>query len=162
MVTNFHSFNWQDHRGKHAIVLNFGIVSKLLLNKLTKQQKDGLINKQWHLSHLCGNWLCLNPAHTTVELGSVNITRNNCFSHRSGCAHNPPCLKDKKVALDTDGRIVDLTAAVEVGQSQASAGPFEWGDWRQGFDEEDEFMVVEDIEGFESTAASITGDDILV
>jgi hypothetical protein len=103
----FFSFTWQDRRGKHAIVLNFGIVSKLLLNKLSKQQIDGFISKQWHLSHLCGNWICLNPAHTTVEPGSVNISRNSCFAHRSGCGHTPQCIKDLKVALGADGKLVD-------------------------------------------------------
>lgn len=43
-------FNWQDRNGKHSLVLNFGIVSKLVNYKMTKQQKDGFINKQWHLS----------------------------------------------------------------------------------------------------------------
>jgi hypothetical protein len=43
-------FNWKDRNGQHSLVLNFGIVSKLINYKMTKQQKDGFINKQWHLS----------------------------------------------------------------------------------------------------------------
>lgn len=61
------------------------------------------INKKWHLSHLCGNWTCVNPGHTTVEPGNVNISRNNCFSHRGGCLHDPKCMKEKKVNLGANG-----------------------------------------------------------
>ncbi|KAH6706473.1 hypothetical protein BKA61DRAFT_139384 [Leptodontidium sp. MPI-SDFR-AT-0119] len=98
-------FAWSDKDGKHSIYLNYGIVVKLINYKMTKHQQDGFINKQWHLSHLCGNWTCLNPAHTTVEPGRTNISRNTCFSHRSGCLHTPKCLKDKKVALGADGKL---------------------------------------------------------
>src|SRR6266536_2788261 len=106
------TFVWQDHIGKHSLRLNYGIASKLANHKMNKQQKDGFINKQWHLSHLCGNWTCLNPAHTTVEPGNINLSRNNCFSHRSGCLHTPPCMKDKKVPLGPDGKLVDHSGSV--------------------------------------------------
>ncbi|XMA15048.1 hypothetical protein WAI453_007839 [Rhynchosporium graminicola] len=100
-------FAWKDCGGKHSIALNYGIAVKLINFQMTKQQQDGFINKQWHLSHLCGNWTCLNPVHTTVEPGPVNINRNSCFSHRSGCLHSPKCLKNKKVALGADGKLID-------------------------------------------------------
>lgn len=138
------------------------MVSKLLLDKLTKQQKDGFISKQWHLSHLCGNWTCLNPAHTTVEPGAMNVSRNNCFSHRSGCGHNPQCMKDKKVFLDANGKQVDPTAPVHaVGSkaSQASAGHIYWDDWRNDFDVGEDFMGMDDMGESESIGTSTTGDD---
>jgi hypothetical protein len=119
--------------------------------QLTKQQKDGFISKQWHLSHLCGNWTCLNPAHTTVEAGSVNISRNNCFSHRSGCGYTPQCIKDRKVPLGADGRQVNPMAPTVNEGSQAMAEQIDWDDWRQDFDDE-EFMVVDDTAGSESMA----------
>ncbi|KAF7877268.1 hypothetical protein EAF04_000951 [Stromatinia cepivora] len=97
------TFYWQDHNGKHSLNLNFGIVSKILFHTMTKMQQDGFINKKWHLSHLCGNWTCLNPNHTTVEPGNVNSGRNNCFSHRGGCLHIPKCMKEKKVNLGANG-----------------------------------------------------------
>ncbi|TGO41708.1 hypothetical protein BHYA_0017g00170 [Botrytis hyacinthi] len=97
------AFSWQDHNGKHSLVLNFGIASKILFHAMTKRQKDGFINKKWHLSHLCGNWTCLNPNHTTVEPGNVNISRNSCFSHRGGCSHEPKCMKEKKANLSAKG-----------------------------------------------------------
>ncbi|KAB8298823.1 hypothetical protein EYC80_000990 [Monilinia laxa] len=97
------SFYWQDRNGRHSIALNFGIVSKILFHAMSKLQRDGFINKKWHLSHLCGNWTCLNPSHTTVEPGNVNISRNNCFSHRGGCLHDPNCMKEKKVNLGANG-----------------------------------------------------------
>lgn len=45
------SFSWQDRKGKHNLVLNFGIVSKILFHTMTKLQKDGYVNRKWHLSH---------------------------------------------------------------------------------------------------------------
>jgi hypothetical protein len=143
------SFTWQDRKGKHTIVLNYGIVSKLIYRKLTKRQKDGLINRCWHLSHLCGNWTCLNPAHTTVELGSVNISRNNCFSHRSGCHHKPPCMKEKKVYLGADGKLFDLNSSTQV---VSTSGKINQDDWAVTFDDGDDFTM-EDAEDAESVAA---------
>jgi hypothetical protein len=142
-------FIWQDRNGKHTLVLNYGIASKLVNYKMTKQQKDGFINKQWHLSHLCGNWTCLNPAHTTVEPGSVNISRNNCFSHRSGCFHSPQCMKDKKVSLGADGKLVDHSASMFSDVGPNAAG--DWDDWSiQGFDDGDASTTMVDFESSKS------------
>ncbi|KAH8786424.1 hypothetical protein F5882DRAFT_518183 [Hyaloscypha sp. PMI_1271] len=153
-------FNWNDRHEKHSLVLNFGIASKLANYKMTKQQKDGFINKQWHLSHLCGNWTCLNPAHTTVEPGNVNISRNNCFSHRSGCLHNPPCMKDKKVPLGADGKLVDHTASISINSGPIDIG--EWDDWSaQGFDDGDDFVVDND-EDSEFPAYHNNGDSVVI
>jgi hypothetical protein len=118
------SFSWTDEKGLHAVYLNFGIVHKLLHRTMTKRQRDGFITKGWHRSHRCGNWTCLNPEHTTVEPGVVNISRNFCFSHRSGCNHDPPCLKDKKVALLRNGMTLDSAMAGATADStwQASEG----------------------------------------
>lgn len=132
------SFSWQDRKGKHSIVLNYGVVSKLVFHKMTKQQKDGFINKQWHLSHLCGNWTCLNSAHTTVEPGSVNISRNNCFSHRSGCSHTPPCMKDRKVSLGADGKPVNHSLHNE-GLMKGKVVD-DWDDWTPHFDDGEDSM----------------------
>ena len=149
-------FNWTDRHGKHSLVLNFGIACKLVNYKMTKQQKDGFINKQWHLSHLCGNWTCLNPAHTTIEPGNVNISRNNCFSHRSGCLHNPQCMKDKKVPLGADGKLVDHSASMA--SSYAPNDGDDWDDWSvQGFDDGDEFSMVD--ENNESEVTGYKGDE---
>lgn len=137
-------FIWQDHRGKHSLVLNYGIVSKIINYKLTKQQKDGFINKQWHLSHLCGNWTCLNPTHTTVEPGSINISRNNCFSHRSGCHHEPKCMKDKKVSLAPDGKPVNHNASYTRGEATQQAVD-NWDDWSmQSFDDGEVSILIDD------------------
>ncbi|KAG4441889.1 hypothetical protein IFR05_002630 [Cadophora sp. M221] len=140
------TFTWKDKDRKHSIDLNYGIVVKLINYKMTKHQQDGFINKQWHLSHLCGNWTCLNPAHTTVEPGSTNVNRNSCFSHRSGCLHSPKCLKDKKVALGADGKLADhsdhfIRGSQIVGQSDDWSGPLL-------LDDEDIFM--DDFEDSES------------
>jgi len=102
-------FTWKDTRGQHYVTLNFGLAAKIVDRKLSKEQKDGWVRRGWHLSHLCGNWTCVNPRHATVEPGAVNLARNNCFSHRSGCGHEPPCMKEKKVALGLDGRILDAS-----------------------------------------------------
>jgi hypothetical protein len=116
---------------------------------MNKQQKDGFINKQWHLSHLCGNWTCLNPAHTTVEPGNINLSRNNCFSHRSGCLHTPPCMKDKKVPLGPDGKLMDHSGSMR-SDAQAQAAD-DWDDWRaQGLDDGDDDTMETDHEDADS------------
>ncbi|KAF8859930.1 hypothetical protein BDZ45DRAFT_339299 [Acephala macrosclerotiorum] len=137
-------FAWQDHRGKHSLVLNYGIVSKIVNYKMTKQQKDGFINKQWHLSHLCGNWTCLNPTHTTVEPGGINISRNNCFSHRSGCHHEPKCMKDKKVSLAPDGKPINHSTSYTRGEATQQAVD-NWDDWSmQSFDNGEVSILIND------------------
>ncbi|KUJ13719.1 uncharacterized protein LY89DRAFT_146082 [Mollisia scopiformis] len=148
-------FTWQDHRGKHSLVLNYGMVSKIVNFKLTKQQKDGFINKQWHLSHLCGNWTCLNPRHTTVEPGKINISRNNCFSHRSGCLHDPKCLKEKKVPLAPDGKPIDHDASTGQGASQKPVE--DWDEWAMhSFDDGEVSVLIDDQD---ETEFAMNGED---
>lgn len=142
-------FTWKDKDGKHSLVLNYGIVVKLVNYQMTKQQQDGFINKQWHLSHLCGNWTCLNPAHTTVEPGHVNISRNNCFSHRSGCLHTPKCLKDKKVALGADGKLVDHSEQAARGSQESD----QWDDWSSPLLVDDNDSMMDDYDDLESIVA---------
>jgi hypothetical protein len=154
-------FNWKDRNGKHSLVLNFGIASKLVNHKMTKQQKDGFINKQWHLSHLCGNWTCLNPTHTTVEPGKVNIGRNNCFSHCSGCLHHPPCMKDKKVALGADGRLVEHMNSFASNIRPVNIA--DWEDWSaQGFNDGDDFTMIDDNEDLEFPADENGGNSFVI
>ncbi|KAH6665477.1 hypothetical protein B0J14DRAFT_569080 [Halenospora varia] len=129
-------FRWNGDGKTHSLVLNYGIVVKLLYNTMTKQQQDGFIYRQWHLSHLCGNWTCLNPRHTTVEPGAVNLSRNNCFSHRAGCLHKPACLKELKMPLGTDGKIVDQKET-----TRSTTHPEKFDDWATNtFVEEEELM----------------------
>jgi len=154
-------FNWKGRNGKHSLVLNFGIASKLVNHKMTKQQKDGFINKQWHLSHLCGNWTCLNPTHTTVEPGNVNIGRNNCFSHRSGCLHHPPCMKEKKVALGADGQLVDHMASFASNIRPVNIA--DWEDWSaQGFNDGEDFTMIDDNEDLEFTTDENGGNCFVI
>ncbi|KAH0543078.1 hypothetical protein FGG08_002591 [Glutinoglossum americanum] len=88
-------FNWRDDNGLwHKIGINYGILALIHYEQITDEQKHGFIELGWHLSHLCGNWQCVNPIHHTVEPGPVNIRRNKCFRDRSGpCEHTPRCLK---------------------------------------------------------------------
>jgi hypothetical protein len=152
------TFTWHDRNGKHSIVLNYGIVHKLVNYKMNKQQKDGFINKQWHLSHLCGNWTCLNPGHTTVEPGSINIKRNNCFSHRSGCPHDPECKKEKKVPLGPDGKLIDHNASI-TNDAKARA-VVAWDEWSiQSFNDGEESMFMDYAEDSDSMAAYADEDE---
>jgi hypothetical protein len=125
---------------------------------MNKQQKDGFINKQWHLSHLCGNWTCLNPGHTTVEPGSINIKRNNCFSHRSGCPHDPECKKEKKVPLGPDGKLIDHNASIaNDAKARAVAA---WDEWSiQSFNDGEESMFMGYAEDSDSMAAYADEDE---
>lgn len=92
----------------HSLTIPYGIAHHLVYHTLTLQRQDGWINQTWQNSHLCGNWTCLNPKHLTVESAGVNGSRNNCFSHRRGCFHQPVCLKDYKVPLGSDGLLVEI------------------------------------------------------
>ena len=91
-----YKFIWDDTSGKHKLCVNFGIVALLIKHHLTKEQMDGYVNHSWHLSHLCGNWTCCNWRHLTVESGSINISRNQCFPRATHCPHDPPCMRDRK------------------------------------------------------------------
>lgn len=148
-------FYWSDTNGRHSLVLNYGIVSKLVYHKMTAQQIDGFINKHWHLSHLCGNWTCVNPAHTTVESGAVNASRNGCFSHRSGCLHEAKCMKELKVPLGADGKLVDQNK--EAGGYEILVDDGE--DWSlQSFEDgEDSFVV----DGEEDGADRSNEDEVM-
>ena len=88
-------FSWRNGKS-HTLNINFGIVALMVKDLLTKDQKEGFVNKGWHLSHLCGNWTCCNWHHHTVEPGATNIKRNACFRHDDGCLHQPPCMKHLK------------------------------------------------------------------
>ena len=89
-------FFWEDSSGKHRLVVNFGVLALLVKHHLTKKQVDGYVNQSWHLSHLCGNWTCCNWRHLTVESGSTNTNRNQCFRKVTRCPHDPPCMRDRK------------------------------------------------------------------
>ncbi|KAI9875698.1 MAG: hypothetical protein M1830_008085 [Pleopsidium flavum] len=101
-------FRWADELGRHKITVNFGVIALIVEDRLTESQKEGWIMQSWHLSHLCGNWTCCNWRHFTVEPGGVNITRNACFMHRSGCEHSPKCMKEKKQQLNQTARVLEL------------------------------------------------------
>lgn len=112
-------FYWADERGRHKITINFGVIALIVQDRLTERQKDGWIMHSWHLSHLCGNWTCCNWRHFTVEPGIVNITRNSCFMHRSGCVHNPKCMKEKKQQLNQTPRASELKEEYQAFQPRA-------------------------------------------
>lgn len=94
------NYQWKDQQEIHNIGVNFGIVALIVNHFLTPVQKEGFIEDAWHLSHLCGNWICCNWRHHTIEPGPVNISRNACFASLEPCKHIPRCMKDKKVALN--------------------------------------------------------------
>lgn len=89
-------FYWSDSTGSHKLVVNYGVVALMVENGLSETQKDGYINKSWQLSHLCGNWICCNPKHFTMESGRSNITRKKCFRSQNDCHHTPQCKKHLK------------------------------------------------------------------
>lgn len=84
--------------GGHQISFNFGIVALLVKGRLTNSHKNMIIKESWELSHLCGNWTCLNPCHFTIESGSINQSRKTCF-RRHRCDHDLPCKIVKKRPL---------------------------------------------------------------
>ena len=94
-----HDFRWEDDLGIHSLKVNYGVVTLLVNSRLTNKQKEGWIEEAWHLSHLCGNWICCNWRHHTIEDGPTNVSRNGCFASSKACTHKPPCMKDKKQKL---------------------------------------------------------------
>ncbi|KAF2747589.1 hypothetical protein M011DRAFT_458439 [Sporormia fimetaria CBS 119925] len=77
---------------RYNYALNAALIVLIAEDRLTKEQKEGIIMESWHVSHLRGDWSCTNPDHLTVELGKVNQSRNKCF-HRGGtCTHTPTCI----------------------------------------------------------------------
>ena len=90
---------WKDDMGNHTVKVNYGVVALLVNSRLTNIQKEGWIEEAWHLSHLCGNWICCNWRHHTIEDGPTNISRNGCFGSSKECVHKPPCMKEKKQKL---------------------------------------------------------------
>ncbi|KAK8176760.1 hypothetical protein BC567DRAFT_227820 [Phyllosticta citribraziliensis] len=67
---------------------------------MTPSEREGWVNDAYHLSHLCGNATCCNPAHHVIESATANGTRKACHNRRRGgpnayylvCKHDPPCL----------------------------------------------------------------------
>ena len=92
-------FNWKDGKGTHSLDVNYGVITLILEGKITKEQKDGFIYESWQLSHVCGNWICCNPQHFTIEPKPINLDRNRCFSSEEDCMHFPQCKRTKKRAM---------------------------------------------------------------
>jgi hypothetical protein len=96
------SLTWYGAHGqKQRLAVNVGVLMMLRVANLTDQQEDGYVNKSWHLSHLCGNWTCLNPLHHTIEPGSINLDRNRCMNRQAQCKHEPVCLTYLKQSKET-------------------------------------------------------------
>ncbi|QDS68302.1 hypothetical protein FKW77_010667 [Venturia effusa] len=73
--------------------MNFGTANLLVRGLLSDEEKEGIIKKGYQLSHLCGNWRCMNHQHHIVEPQKVNLERKTCFTRNDKhCKHNPPCL----------------------------------------------------------------------
>jgi hypothetical protein len=87
------------HNGaRYKYYINLGFVALLVDGLLTKEYIRGIVDHQWHASHLCGNFTCTNPAHIVAEPGSVNSKRNSCLHGYSAvCTHTPPCLTHLKI-----------------------------------------------------------------
>ncbi len=84
---------------KHRYSANIGNVAMVLQNRMTSEQRYGIIHYSWHASHLCGNSICVNGCHFTAESASENSSRNGCMGPYGHCSHNPPCMRDLKRSL---------------------------------------------------------------
>lgn len=56
-----------------AWVMNFGTANLLVRGLLTEEQNNGILLHHYDLSHLCGNWRCMNHRHHFVESKLVNL-----------------------------------------------------------------------------------------
>ncbi|OJD33913.1 homing endonuclease [Diplodia corticola] len=92
------SFKWRDEKypGRSMCLRQqVGTWWMIVKNIMTAEQQYGYLYESWHLSHLCGNWQCINPAHHTMEPGPINLDRRMCHHGGRppyGCEHLPGCL----------------------------------------------------------------------
>lgn len=99
---------FRDDGHPSTLYLNVLLVKMLLEDKLSREHIDGFVNEAWHVSHLCGNWTCLNTEHVVLEHGSINSKRNSCFRVVDGpCSHIPKCMKHLKLPLSLSGRVTE-------------------------------------------------------
>jgi hypothetical protein len=82
----------------HTTVLHlteqwFGLFAK---NRTTfpRDQWEQLIRKEHRatVSHLCGNAICADPTHLTIESQKTNNNRTKCFRTRKCQGGSPPCF----------------------------------------------------------------------
>lgn len=148
------NYQWKDGSEIHTVGINFGIVTLIINHHLTSAQKEGIIHDAWHLSHLCGNWVCCNWRHHTVEPGPVNISRNPCFNSSAPCKHDPRCMKDKKVALN----LPTSPATPSSGQALAELS-MNIEDERQSGEQEDEVVESDAEEDVETSSSEDDGGE---
>jgi hypothetical protein len=92
------SFTFHHNGESLHLSVHIGFISMMLGDMLTDEAKEGIIEQRWHASHLCGNWICINPHHIYAEPASINNQRNHCLPHRHlPCRHVPECLKHLKI-----------------------------------------------------------------
>ncbi|RDI89454.1 hypothetical protein Vi05172_g776 [Venturia inaequalis] len=92
--------------------MNFGIARLLELGKLSNEEKRGIIDEGWELSHLCGNWRCMNQDHFAVEPKTINLQRMSCFKRwYDACLHSPPCMigyqTDHEYSLELEQQLLN-------------------------------------------------------
>lgn len=85
----------------YKVQSHFGFIAMLAEGLMTEKAKEGIIEEQWHASHLCGNWTCVNPRHISPEPGTINSQRNFCLGNANRtCLHIPRCLQQLKIKGD--------------------------------------------------------------
>lgn len=59
---------------------------------LVKRRPDIIKNvNAGDVSHLCGEHLCINPDHLTLENHADNCQRRTCHGMMAACSCQPPC-----------------------------------------------------------------------
>lgn len=48
-------------------------------------------------NNLCGNWLCCNPLHISIETRAADSARKRCIADGLECSHEIRCLADSKL-----------------------------------------------------------------
>ncbi|KAF2757573.1 hypothetical protein EJ05DRAFT_501103 [Pseudovirgaria hyperparasitica] len=93
---------------------HYGVWALLCAGPLSDEAQKGLVEvsqdkkvtwktEGYDLSHLCGSWVCCNPAHLVAERRRVNMERKRC--HRmarcvggKGGEHEPRCVVGVQLA----------------------------------------------------------------
>ncbi|CAI6335592.1 unnamed protein product [Periconia digitata] len=124
------SISFKHHSQRYRLTLNFGVINLLLHNRLTPEDIHGLVYEKWHLSHLCGNWRCVNIEHIRVEPGAVNENRNKCLRPRKGdpveCEHTPKCLTEHTLPITEEDKRARAGGRKMVVEEE---------EWRRGLEE---------------------------
>jgi hypothetical protein len=84
-------------RGKtrlRLLCITFALAYKIIHFSLTPFEAEGFLQGGWKISLLCGDRLCINPAHALMEPATLIESRALCSKIQGmTCEHDPKCVE---------------------------------------------------------------------